>query len=296
MARWRVSCCGTAVFSGCVRVRLCDCVTVMLQLVLVGVLVCGVVWRIVCCVGSMVCLCVFVSVCSYVSSVFVSVFVCICLCCASCKRVGRSETKNETRRDEGCVAARAKKMRRPGIEPGASRWQRDILPLNQRRFTNTYPQQVQTHRHTQHDKLNALNNTHTTPYTWQPTTTYDSPRIQTATTNNNSHTTQSDTTTNSTRNHVSRSLVLFLSRLRRSLSLSLALRSLFSVVRSFVFLSFFRSFVLSLFRSVDSIQWFCIAFSPSIVTALSVYVYGCVSTCASVFVCVVESAPHLRSL
>ena len=27
-----------------------------------------------------------------------------------------------------------KKMRRPGIEPGASRWQRDILPLNQRRY------------------------------------------------------------------------------------------------------------------------------------------------------------------
>lgn len=25
-------------------------------------------------------------------------------------------------------------MRRPGIEPGASRWQRDILPLNQRRM------------------------------------------------------------------------------------------------------------------------------------------------------------------
>ena len=30
-----------------------------------------------------------------------------------------------------------KRVRRPGIEPGASRWQRDILPLNQRRFMNT---------------------------------------------------------------------------------------------------------------------------------------------------------------
>ena len=28
-------------------------------------------------------------------------------------------------------------LRHPGIEPGASRWQRDILPLNQRRGTNT---------------------------------------------------------------------------------------------------------------------------------------------------------------
>ena len=34
-----------------------------------------------------------------------------------------------------------KRVRRPGIEPGASRWQRDILPLNQRRFMNTYPHQ-----------------------------------------------------------------------------------------------------------------------------------------------------------
>lgn len=32
------------------------------------------------------------------------------------------------------IHVRAKKLRRPGIEPGASRWQRDILPLNQRRF------------------------------------------------------------------------------------------------------------------------------------------------------------------
>ena len=29
-------------------------------------------------------------------------------------------------------------LRRPGIEPGASRWQRDILPLNQRRCWNRF--------------------------------------------------------------------------------------------------------------------------------------------------------------
>ena len=28
----------------------------------------------------------------------------------------------------------SRRMRRPGIEPGASRWQRDILPRNQRRW------------------------------------------------------------------------------------------------------------------------------------------------------------------
>nr|CCA21613.1 AlNc14C128G6866 [Albugo laibachii Nc14] len=32
--------------------------------------------------------------------------------------------------------SKIKNVRRPGIEPGASRWQRDILPLNQRRFMN----------------------------------------------------------------------------------------------------------------------------------------------------------------
>ena len=41
-------------------------------------------------------------------------------------------------------------MRRPGIEPGASRWQRDILPLNQRRshthnIKHTIQQQPRTH-------------------------------------------------------------------------------------------------------------------------------------------------------
>ena len=36
----------------------------------------------------------------------------------------------------------SRRMRRPGIEPGASRWQRDILPLNQRRWleSTTHPQ------------------------------------------------------------------------------------------------------------------------------------------------------------
>jgi hypothetical protein len=45
-----------------------------------------------------------------------------------------------------------KRVRRPGIEPGASRWQRDILPLNQRRFVNTYTPQnkQQTQQHTTH--------------------------------------------------------------------------------------------------------------------------------------------------
>ena len=38
-------------------------------------------------------------------------------------------------------------MRRPGIEPGASRWQRDILPLNQRRVNIQYnPDYITSHR------------------------------------------------------------------------------------------------------------------------------------------------------
>ena len=46
--------------------------------------------------------------------------------------------------------AQHKRMRRPGIEPGASRWQRDILPLNQRRshthnIKHTIQQQPRTH-------------------------------------------------------------------------------------------------------------------------------------------------------
>lgn len=46
-------------------------------------------------------------------------------------------------------------MRRPGIEPGASRWQRDILPLNQRRFmlytTHTLKQKSPKNTHNKHN-------------------------------------------------------------------------------------------------------------------------------------------------
>ena len=47
-------------------------------------------------------------------------------------------------------------MRRPGIEPGASRWQRDILPLNQRRsHTQGTSQHKHKHKH-KHENKSAL--------------------------------------------------------------------------------------------------------------------------------------------
>ena len=50
-------------------------------------------------------------------------------------------------------------MRRPGIEPGASRWQRDILPLNQRRSVRTHS----THFHirTRHSAAHKQRTTRT---------------------------------------------------------------------------------------------------------------------------------------
>jgi hypothetical protein len=66
-----------------------------------------------------------------------------------------------------------KRVRRPGIEPGASRWQRDILPLNQRRALITsrtlHILHPRTHaiysQHTQiHNTHNELH-THTHAYT-----------------------------------------------------------------------------------------------------------------------------------
>ena len=63
---------------------------------------------------------------------------------------------------------KGKRMRRPGIEPGASRWQRDILPLNQRRFailqTHTQIHYTAHKPHTQHYIPQHTNHTnHTTP-------------------------------------------------------------------------------------------------------------------------------------
>ena len=62
-----------------------------------------------------------------------------------------------------------KRVRRPGIEPGASRWQRDILPLNQRRLVITYPLTHNKHQlltNTQNKNTNnALKTTHTTQHT-----------------------------------------------------------------------------------------------------------------------------------
>ena len=48
-----------------------------------------------------------------------------------------------------------KRMRRPGIEPGASRWQRDILPLNQRRLHTL---------HINHTKSQTCIAQHTSPH------------------------------------------------------------------------------------------------------------------------------------
>ena len=53
-----------------------------------------------------------------------------------------------------------KGLRRPGIEPGASRWQRDILPLNQRRLANTPNPKTHTQTHTQ--KPHTTTHTHNT--------------------------------------------------------------------------------------------------------------------------------------
>ena len=47
-------------------------------------------------------------------------------------------------------------MRRPGIEPGASRWQRDILPLNQRRSHTRNINHAKSQTHT----LCIANRTH----------------------------------------------------------------------------------------------------------------------------------------
>ena len=62
---------------------------------------------------------------------------------------------------------KGKRMRRPGIEPGASRWQRDILPLNQRRFdilqTHTHKHKP-THNTTYHTHKPHHNTTHTTSH------------------------------------------------------------------------------------------------------------------------------------
>ncbi len=80
------------------------------------------------------------------------------------------------------VRGRHKRVRRPGIEPGASRWQRDILPLNQRRLVNTYPPQ-------KHQTPRTNNNTQTTYKT---------------TTNNNKQTTSN--TTQATHKHKPRTL------------------------------------------------------------------------------------------
>ena len=77
-------------------------------------------------------------------------------------------------------------MRRPGIEPGASRWQRDILPLNQRRLLNTYPHQNQqqtprTHtRAAHHNKQTHLHQKDTSHHLARPNQTISHTRTKRA--------------------------------------------------------------------------------------------------------------------
>lgn len=79
------------------------------------------------------------------------------------KRDGASE------HGHGHGQRRHKRVRRPGIEPGASRWQRDILPLNQRRLLRPhYPQHKQqppknTNTKTTHTRTHNTRTTHKQP-------------------------------------------------------------------------------------------------------------------------------------
>ena len=78
-------------------------------------------------------------------------WLCVCMFGAWCgvrkcigEKIKKYQSTRITRVDMGCPkignggAVWHKRVRRPGIEPGASRWQRDILPLNQRRLVNMF--------------------------------------------------------------------------------------------------------------------------------------------------------------